>query len=213
MPTTVYYTTLDDYREDFIALLPETERQRAKSIKHPQRRRLFVLGRALLAQALEAQRGCRGFEVSYQEHGKPLLTEPNHWHFNITHSGKHLFLALREHHSIGIDSEIIRPRPYQRLADKLFDDTTREIIANATNPELTFYQYWTRYEAHIKSLGLSVFSDLPAEDNCFFHSYRLDNLLVSLCSHSPFKAVSFFQWQGECVTERICAISPTIIKK
>lgn len=183
--THVFYTKTNHYRDALIDCLPVGERARLGSMRSEARKKLFVLGRALLFHSLSRLDGCGDFCIDYHPLGKPILTTPTGWQFNLTHSGEHLFLALRQHHPIGIDSEILRPRAYQRLAEKVFSQTEQQQIADARNPLQAFYQRWTQYEAQVKYLGLSVFSDLPDTPKRYLRTYRHQRLIFSLCSDAP----------------------------
>lgn len=193
-PTTVFYSTRNQYRQALVNRIPKTEYLRAQQYTNPERQQLFVLGRYLLSQALMFLGETQPYTLYYATHGKPKLITPAHWQFNLTHSGAHLFLALRQHHSIGIDSELLLPRNYQRLAEKLFNKDEQTDIAQASNPMQTFYRLWTRYEAQIKHLGLSVYSTLPANTR-HLRSYALNDIVLSLCCDTPFEQVHFYQHQ------------------
>lgn len=211
--TCVFYTTLSCYRPELLQRLPDAERQRAKARTSAVRQQLFVLGRVLLADSLRSVGGIdqdSDYELCYSPHGKPLLCVPDDWQFNLTHSGEHLFLALRRHHAIGIDSEILRPRRYQRLAEKLFSPQAQHAIATATEPMPIFYRLWTRYEAQVKYLGLSVFSDLPKEPKRYLRSYHYQSLIFSLCSHVTLEEVCFYR-QTESDNEKFLPIVPTLL--
>lgn len=193
--TCIFYTTLSQYHPELIQRIPTAERQRAEK-KSTLRQQLFVLGRALLVDSLRFLGGIEqhaDYTLYYSSHGKPILCLPDDWQFNLTHSGKHLFLALRRHHAIGIDSEVLRPRAYQGVAKKLFTLQEQQTLANAIDPMPVFYRLWTQYEAQVKYLGLSVFSDLPDTPQRYVKSYRYQQLVSSLCSEEPLSNVLFYR--------------------
>ncbi len=196
MTTYLFYSRQKYYHDDLIKRLPTNERQRLSSFTSDSRRQFFVLGRALLADALSlvmpASNRQQAYQLYYHPHGKPVLVSPADWHFNISHSGEHLWLALRQHHDIGIDAEVVRPRPIERLANKLFSKQQQQALANADNPLPLFFRYWTRYEAEIKYFGLSVFSDLPEQHTLHFNSYRYRDSIVSLCGEQPLQDLPFY---------------------
>ncbi len=144
-----------------------------------------MLGRALLAQALAFLGEDGNYSISYLKQGKPVLRSPKNWHFNLTHSGEHLLLALCQRQHLGIDSEIIKPRKFQAIAEKVFPKHQQQAIADAADPLLTFYKYWTQYEAQIKQRGLSVFAQLPDSNDVHLKSYQRGELVYALCSKRP----------------------------
>ena len=93
-------------------------------------------------------------EMSAAEHGEPL-------HFNSTHSGDVLLVAVGRVPSLGIDVERIRPvARFERVARRAFSEEERRRI-DALRPEERnegFITCWTRKEACVKAVGEGVWS-------------------------------------------------------
>ncbi len=157
----IYHTHTQFYSSGLIEYLSDSEQEKLQTITNEKRRKVFVLGRALLAKSLEKHTGDRHYQLEYQHQGKPELITPHHWHFNISHSGEYIFLALRKNFPVGIDCEIVRKCNYEKIAENFFSQQEIIDIKQSNNPQLSFFTLWTQYEAQIKQLGLSVFSSLP----------------------------------------------------
>lgn len=89
-------------------------------------------------------------------HGKPRLAPPSSPGFNLSHCGDVVLLAIGRGVELGVDVEVLRPRPRAlQLAQRYF--TADEAAALAALPEderqQAFYRLWTAKEAVLKALG------------------------------------------------------------
>ena len=89
-------------------------------------------------------------------HGKPSLAAPSSPDFNLSHCGDIVLLAIAHGVEIGVDVEVLRPRPRAlQLAQRYF--SADEAAALAALPEAecqqAFYRLWTAKEAVLKALG------------------------------------------------------------
>jgi 4'-phosphopantetheinyl transferase len=83
-------------------------------------------------------------------------------HFNLSHSGEWLLLAIGEK-ALGVDIEAINVKfNYRELLDTCFNKVEIEFIERSPDPLLVFFNFWTRKEALIKALGKGLDQDLPA---------------------------------------------------
>ncbi len=159
-----FFYHLDDIEDEIDAsrYLDDAEQQ-----IYEQRGRDYLLSRYLLKTELAryAQRPLESLRFSYNEQGKPTLANFPHVHFNLSHSGRHLALALH-HEPIGIDIEYMRPRPRLRsIAQRALNAKQwAHFLAEGESPEL-FYSYWTACEAIIKQAGSSIWQ----RENYPFH--------------------------------------------
>ena len=115
---------------------------------------------------------------TYNEYGKPLLTNPTGLFYNISHSGDWVICAVDDS-PIGVDVEAMEPIDMD-IAKRFFsNDEYRFLMEISEEKRLTyFYKIWTLKESYIKaegmgmSLALDSFSILPYENeiqfkNCF----------------------------------------------
>ncbi len=202
-PTFIYYTALGQ-SESLSCYLNQADQKKQLTFTNPIRRQTFIAGRALLAIALTCQYGSNRYQIAYTEAGKPYLHFPKGWYFNLTHSGKHLYLALQQTQPIGIDCEVIRQRDYQRVVKRLFDHAEYHKIANAKDPLVAFFLRWTQYEAAVKYAGKSIFSKLVRENNqannTMVYSFRHQQQILSICTAADVAmSLQCYQW---CVANR-----------
>lgn len=191
-PIFIYHTTLGQSLEAFANRLNHDEQSELATFTNSTRRQSFIAGRLLLATALKKHHGETDYRIIHTSQGKPCLQTPHHWHFNLTHSNNHLYLALQAEHPIGIDCEVIRARPYQRIAKKLFSPSEYQNIITANDPLIVFFYYWTRYEAKIKYAGKSVFSKPFELNNAVITSYRHQGQMVSICYNTSSKPCQWY---------------------
>lgn len=96
--------------------------------------------------------------------GKPLLTNTTQpLHFNLSHSGTYLALAINSSNPIGIDLELTSPRrKWQAIAERYFHPD--ELVQLMTLPEADrhshFYRWWTLKEAFFKARGTGISTGL-----------------------------------------------------
>lgn len=81
--------------------------------------------------------------------GKPYL--PDGPHFNLSHSGDQVVLAV-DNHVIGVDAERIAPYP-KAVARRVFTPREQAWLQNL-NADEAFYRLWTGKESIMKALGL-----------------------------------------------------------
>lgn len=141
-------------------LLPETEQLRANRFIQQDDQLRFVLGRSLLRSVLSLyiQRSVTEVCLVYNAYGKPVLPahSPVKMHFNISHSGDYVLMALSDA-PVGIDTEhLIAGFAYQEFVSTVFSTAEIKAIRQASVPYETFYLFWTRKEAFLKNRGCGL---------------------------------------------------------
>ncbi len=138
-------------------MLGEAERERCRRFVRPQRRRQFVLGRALLRQSLGAMLGVDPATVVLGERASmaPRLDAPAlpFASLSISHSAHWVACAASTELAIGVDIEVLDPaRDIAALAEHSF--TAEQAAWLASRPEASrlrdFYALWCTQEARIK---------------------------------------------------------------
>ncbi len=145
-------------------LLSDDERARADRFRRPADRLHFVVGRARMRTILGryVKREATRLHFCYSAHGKPALREEdgeNRIRFNMSRSPGLGLLALQLDEDLGIDIERIRPFPDAlAIARRLFAAAEHEALEALPSEErnATFFRYWTRKEAAVKSIGLGL---------------------------------------------------------
>lgn len=126
----------------------------------------FIKSRAILVNILTDRllsSGVSGdtLEFNCNVNGKPYLKNHADLHFNTSHSGKYLLIALAGF-PVGIDIE-------QQENSDLLSETARVVFSDEECQQLNFenaggflgkfYNFWTRKEAYIKALGCGFSCD------------------------------------------------------
>ena len=142
------------------ALLSEDESARAKRFYFPRHQRRFTVGRAMVRRILARYLQLAPTELAftYNQHGKPELTNSSSLQFNLSHSGDLALLAIGKEFPLGIDLEFFSARPYEGIGEHLF--SPREIRSlsqvNENLKPLVFFHIWAQKEAFIKASGLGL---------------------------------------------------------
>lgn len=149
--------------------LSSPERLRLAQIANAQQAKLFLLGRYLVRQLLApALQLCPPtIPIGINHKGKPSLLMPNSiatdWHFNISHTGSLLALAIGNQAPLGVDLESRQLSSTQilRLAKRYF--SAEEQVWLAQHPEPAhFLRLWTLKEAVLKAHGSGIANNLSA---------------------------------------------------
>ncbi|WP_158266704.1 4'-phosphopantetheinyl transferase family protein [Alsobacter soli] len=138
-------------------LLSAPERERLGSLRHPGTAAAFVAGRTLARLALARWLHCTPGEVaiSLGRHEKPSLCREAPVRFNLTHSDRHVALALTVECEVGVDIEPTAPPDRDAVAEVVMVEA--EIAAYKRLPQgdrdAAFLRLWTRKEAVLKAAG------------------------------------------------------------
>lgn len=151
--------------ERYRSLLTASERERIDALARPAARDRALVGRALVRLELAERLGCRPEAVrfTYGPAGKPALAGNDQWHFNVSHSGDRVVLALAPRAPVGVDVE-------NRARRARIDELARHYFGAGECSELRaldepgrryhFFRQWTVKEAVTKALGGSLWSTL-----------------------------------------------------
>ncbi|WP_221091294.1 4'-phosphopantetheinyl transferase family protein [Deinococcus aquaedulcis] len=155
--TTVYLAHAPDFAP-LAALLSPEEQARAAGISLPGPRARAVAARALVRTVLGTHLGANPHELRFGqgEHGKPYLLqgpEPARLHFNLSHTGDLLALALGAQ-PLGVDVEAVRPLSPALISMALGPLERARLQARpAGEYGRAFYRAWACKEALLKAHG------------------------------------------------------------
>lgn len=175
--------------------LSPSSRQRLERLASPLRRRQFLLGRWLMAQAA-------GVAMTDIEEGLhyPRIATQTGWLASISHSGNHVAVIASRGARCGLDIEYpTRQRDWNTLAARAFSATESAWVAAATPAEQAerFHRIWTLREAAFKAgllsgvVGTEPVFDPGSAQACasFYWQYQqVDGLHVSAVCAMPFRA-------------------------
>ncbi len=146
---------------DYWVLLNEVEKNKAASIRLAIQKAQYVEVRAKLRWVLANYINEKPEQLIFaqEKHGKPYLLEHDHWHFNLSHSGDQLAIAVVQHCSVGIDVEQWkRKADYQALVKRCFAEEEQAYWRSLPDEhkKSEFYRFWTRKEAFVKATGRGI---------------------------------------------------------
>jgi 4'-phosphopantetheinyl transferase len=147
-------------RESLCQLLRVDEPDRAHRFKVEPPRQRFVVARAALRAVLASYLGAPpdSLVFAYGAHGKPFLApQPDPpLHFNVSHSGDTVVIAVSRTERLGIDIEEQRPvDAATSIAARFFAPAEAAWLRKLPQERLAeaFFHLWTAKEAYVKALG------------------------------------------------------------
>jgi phosphopantetheinyl transferase len=146
----------DDTLNAWVDGLGDEDRQRIGHFRAGNRRREFVVARALLAALALEQLGAVARVASATGEPPRLLTATgDSMACSISHSGNAVLVGLTDQGSIGVDVERHRPRTLDRLVDRYFWQQGRDFFHSQTREAAQhwFYRAWCTREALLKYRG------------------------------------------------------------
>jgi len=140
------------------AALPESERAHCRRYRHAQTRRRALAVRLLAHRALAwLDSGC-AWTIAHRASGQPCLPE-SPLAISLAHSGDRVACALGRVAALGVDLEVIRPRPrllaFARRFYSAAEVAALESLAGA-DQLAAFYDIWTLREAWLKARGAGL---------------------------------------------------------
>jgi 4'-phosphopantetheinyl transferase len=147
-------------QEELAQHLSPEEQQRAARFINSRHRMYFAAGRGLLRVILAAYLSALPHKIqfTYGKQGKPYLDDPSktNLHFNISHSGKYILIAIALTNEVGVDIEEIHTiENLETISRRYFSSQEFQTINTLPPQEQVnaFFTCWTRKEAFIKACG------------------------------------------------------------
>lgn len=150
------------------ALLDAEERERSNRFVRRDDAARYIVGHAMLRQWIGSRLRVAPRDLQFTEnmYGKPMLdglTSP--LHFNLSHSGQWVLVAIDECAPVGIDVEVVRPN-MARIDDFRGVLAPEELewldLMPAADRAQAFARTWVRKEAYIKALGEGMSRNLKS---------------------------------------------------
>lgn len=188
--------------EQCYSQLDENELKRAVSYRQEKDRNRFILNRGMLRHilALYLKRSPAGIQLLPGQNKKPKIADSVHLHYNVSHSGDWILIALSGA-PIGIDVEYINPDfNFSEVLPVSFSEQEKKVIDSSIHPLNDFYGFWTRKEALLKATSKGMDDDLPhipcldgphtiaasfigSADNWTVSSFSVDDQYVAAIAH------------------------------
>lgn len=146
-----------------LALTPDATRQKIASFARNNDAQRSLLGEVLVRHLISEIKGTRLPEHPFTtgEKGKPAPEGYHGIHFNISHSGQWVVVALSSDR-VGVDVEKMRKVP-DGVAHRFFSETENTILQNATDEAQKadiFFTLWTLKESFLKAIGKGLTKSL-----------------------------------------------------
>jgi 4'-phosphopantetheinyl transferase len=168
--------------DHFYPLLSPDEQVRAQRFRVDRLGYSFATARGILRVLLGRylQIAPTAIQFFYGARGKPGLELKQPVHFNASHAGELVVIALTRGCELGVDVERLRPlTDLAAIAERFFSpEESAELSALPhQQQELGFFACWTRKEAYIKAIGEGLSAPLndfcvslrPGQPACFVH--------------------------------------------
>lgn len=169
--------------EENIALLSGEERARSARYHHERDKKRFEVSRVALRKIVGDIIGSAPADIVFEAgpNKKPYIAGSSLYH-NITHAGDKILIAVSTT-EVGVDIEYIdRDFDGTDILQTCFSRPAREYIADADDPQATFYRLWTRKEALQKASGQGIDDDIvnvPCLDGTYVYNGKTDLLVTS----------------------------------
>jgi len=149
----------EEQTERLISSLPEWRREQALRYKFLQGRRECAVAYVELLRGLRQQFGIYEKPVfSYNEHGKPYISQHPQVHFSLSHC-KEAVGCFLGNLQCGFDVECVRTAK-EDLVRHTMNKEEAESIFSSPSPDVAFTRLWTQKEAVLKLKGTGIIDDL-----------------------------------------------------
>ena len=144
---------------EFWKMLSEDERNRAERFRFDHHRERFIIQRGRLREILSGYGDIPPGAIRFRNGsgGKPEIEGDNPIiRFNLSHSGGYVLYAVACGREVGVDVEVVRPKPKAAgLVARFFSPNEKRAFRKLEpcEEEAAFYAGWTRKEAYVKALG------------------------------------------------------------
>ena len=148
-----------------MARVPETTRRKIAAFARSNDAQRSLLGETLARHLLIKATGCKLPDQSFStgEKGKPGPEGYKGIHFNISHSGNWVTVALSPV-AVGVDVERMRKVP-EGVARRFFSEKENYLLDNATDEKEKseiFFTLWTLKESFLKAIGKGLTKSLSS---------------------------------------------------
>jgi 4'-phosphopantetheinyl transferase len=149
---------VDRYSRDYLST---DERAHLEGYRIRDAAERYVVTRSLVRVVLSERLGMspREIQVSHTDTGKPIVTKGVH--FNVSHSGNLVLLALSDLRPVGVDVERKREvLKVRALSDRWLSPAERQDFARLREMGIAdsdaFLRIWSLKEAQLKALGVGI---------------------------------------------------------
>ena len=168
---------------EFWPTLSEDERKRAERFCFDRHRERFIVQRGRLREILSVYWDVLPNAIRFRKGtgGKPSISSDNPTiRFNLSHSKGYALLAIAYGREVGVDVEVLRPKPKAAALVERFFSPNEKTAFRKLEPheeDAAFFAGWTRKEAYVKAVGKGLRFPLdqfdvslePGDQNALLH--------------------------------------------
>lgn len=157
-------TEFEGFKGKLLSQLPGSSQQKINKLKNRPDLQRSLLGEVIVRRALakETKTPTNKIDIEKSEKGKPFMVGNKSQHFNISHSGNWVVVAMAEK-EVGVDVEKIRPINFQ-IAKRFYSKAEfAELNKMVGQGKLEFFfDLWTLKESYLKLLGKGLTKSLSS---------------------------------------------------
>lgn len=137
--------------------LSNEEKKRINRLKFKKDKEARAISRYLLRKILSEclKIDAKTIKLVNDKYDRPILVLPKikNFHFNVSHSGDYIVIAISSNGRVGIDIEKIKPINLS-VSDTCFTKNEIKYLYNKKGTEIErFYKLWTLKESFVKAIG------------------------------------------------------------
>lgn len=179
-----------------LKFVPDNRKEKILKYHFPQDR-LLSLYAALLTRMVLSKRTkipADRLVIACDANGKPYLANPDHFHFNLSHTRSCIFLCISDDQPVGADIEKLNSPPFEIMRTAFHPDEISYIAtANKADQVQSFYEIWTKKEAYLKKTGTGFIGDpslintqkLPTE----YCTCQISDYICTICGDTVHKII------------------------
>lgn len=216
----IYVVELNQFYASYFEVAGEwlstQELEQIERYQHQESRKQALVSFSMRRRVLSGYLNCHPKEIEFVagSYGKPQLAGIDHLHFNVSHSGEYIVIAVSdnpvgidlEEHDIAIDA--------LGVGSMLFAEAEMQLLKRCSIEEacVLFYDLWTKKEAFLKATGWGFHFENPSQfdfssKDCSKIKINGSHYQVSNIPHLPGYSLAICQKEHtKCQIERIVAV-------
>ena len=186
----IYVAKIADFPIGNLApLLGDAERVRLDRFRQTVDKERHALAHSLKRIVISRYVSCAPSELVFSQSsfGKPFCLHSKAPHFNLSHSGDWVVLAVSTEGEVGVDVEFVREFDTDGIIRRIGSPREINIYQNSDSPKQCFLRLWTQKEAISKACGQGIsvgLSSIPCSGEIGAH--LLSFLGVSYTAYTYF---------------------------
>jgi|GEM_PF-1268310 phosphopantetheinyl transferase len=145
-------------------ILSKAEQQRASAFANTNHQSRFIVTRGVLRSILARYTQTSPSTLLFSSTPKPYLLDFPNVHFNLSHSGDYLAVAVSTVSKVGIDIQLHRPVKALAIAKRYFHPEEYQALYQIPEHYLpVFFEAWSAKEAYLKYQGVGLSGHLAKQ--------------------------------------------------